>query len=49
MEPKSECPLFNFELVTDSIQNFLTYRLHLLEDAGIFDVKCVFNMRFGDD
>ena len=49
MEAKSKLSLFNFELVANSIQNFLTNQLHFFEDDRILDVECIFNMGFGDD
>lgn len=49
MESKSELPLFNFELIADTVQDFLANSLHFFENAWIIDMKCVFNMSFGDD
>ena len=49
MEPKSKFPLFNFELIADTVQYFLTYHLHLFEDVWVFNVTRVFYMGFGDD
>lgn len=49
MEPKSEFSLFNFELIADIVQYFLTYYLHFFENAWIFDVKSIFYMGFGDN